>query len=79
MLARYSSVDPDTGVYSKPAHAQLAYGTMVFIRAGIVREAATVLARAVTVAVRVGGFWLVWVGGKGVDVFLGVGVVVLCG
>jgi len=51
-LARYSQVNPDTGEYTKPAHPQLAYGTMTYIRAGMVRSARDVLARAVTVAVR---------------------------
>jgi len=51
-LAKYSQVDPNTGEFSKPAHPQLAYGTMTFIRAGIVRSARDVIARAATIAIR---------------------------
>ncbi|KAH9815900.1 acyl-CoA dehydrogenase/oxidase C-terminal [Melampsora americana] len=52
LLSRFSRVDPDTGVYAKPQNAKLAYGTMTYIRAGIVQQARAVLARACTVAVR---------------------------
>ncbi|KAK4049214.1 hypothetical protein OIO90_005503 [Microbotryomycetes sp. JL221] len=51
-LARYSSVDPDSGKFSKPANDKLAYGTMTLIRAGIVQEARIVLARSAAVAIR---------------------------
>jgi acyl-CoA oxidase len=32
MLARFSSVDKETGKYTKPKFAQLSYGTMTFVR-----------------------------------------------
>ncbi|KAG0150496.1 hypothetical protein CROQUDRAFT_38258 [Cronartium quercuum f. sp. fusiforme G11] len=51
-LSRFSKIDPITGNYIKPQNAKLAYGTMTYIRAGIVQQARTVLARACTVAVR---------------------------
>lgn len=51
-LSRFSKVDPDSGTYIQPQNAKLAYGTMTFIRAGIVQQARAVLARASTVAVR---------------------------
>jgi acyl-CoA oxidase len=35
-LAKYSQVQPGTGVYSKPPNAKLSYGTMVYVRANIV-------------------------------------------
>lgn len=52
MLSRYSSVNPETGVYTKPEQQALVYGSMTFVRANIVQHARLVLARAVTVAVR---------------------------
>lgn len=52
-LARWAKVDPDTGKFEKPMHAKLSYGTMVYIRAGIVQDARVVLARSATVAIRV--------------------------
>ena len=52
MLARFSRVDPDTGKYMKPAIPTLVYGTLVYIRSGIVLESGSVLARGVTIATR---------------------------
>ena len=52
LLARFSSVDPDTGKYIPPPNAKLAYGTLTWVRANIVKDAASVLMRAVTVAIR---------------------------
>lgn len=52
LLSRYSSVDPDTGAYSKPKNPSSVYGSLTRGRAIIVMNARLVLARAVTVAVR---------------------------
>ncbi|KAJ5266915.1 hypothetical protein N7478_009723 [Penicillium angulare] len=52
MLSRYSSVDPETGIYTKPAQPAVVYGSLTYVRAQIVHHARLVLARAVTVAVR---------------------------
>ncbi|KAJ5916641.1 hypothetical protein N7504_000656 [Penicillium tannophilum] len=52
MLSRYSSMDPKTGTYSKPAQPAVVYGSLTYVRAQIVHHARLVLARAVTVAVR---------------------------
>jgi len=52
MLSRYSSVNPNTGVYSRPEQPALVYGSLTYVRANIVHHARLVLARAVTVAVR---------------------------
>ncbi|KAJ5760483.1 hypothetical protein N7520_007639 [Penicillium odoratum] len=52
MLSRYSSVDPKTGIYSKPAQPAVVYGSLTYVRAQIVDHARLVLARAVTIAVR---------------------------
>ncbi|KAJ5577106.1 Acyl-CoA oxidase [Penicillium sp. DV-2018c] len=52
MLSRYSSVDINTGAYTKPAQPALVYGSLTYVRANIVHHARLVLARAVTVAVR---------------------------
>ncbi|GAA6032946.1 hypothetical protein JCM8097_000060 [Rhodosporidiobolus ruineniae] len=51
-LAKFAQVDPDSGKFTKPPHDKLAYGTMVFIRAGIVQQARMILARSATVAIR---------------------------
>ncbi|OKP12774.1 Peroxisomal acyl-coenzyme A oxidase 1 [Penicillium subrubescens] len=51
-LSRYSSVDPRTGIYSKPEQPALVYGSMTYVRANIVQHARLVLARATTIAVR---------------------------
>lgn len=52
MLARYSSVDPKTNKYIKPASASLVYGTLTWVRSTIVMQAGGVLARGVTIATR---------------------------
>ncbi|KAJ5709404.1 hypothetical protein N7493_010738 [Penicillium malachiteum] len=52
MLSRYSSVDPETGIYTKPEQPATVYGSLTYVRAQIVHHARLVLARAVTVAVR---------------------------
>lgn len=52
MLCRYSSVNPETGIYTKPEQPALVYGSLTYVRANIVHHARLVLARAVTVAVR---------------------------
>lgn len=52
MLARYSSVDEETGKYNKPKSAALTYGTLTWVRANIVQDARSVLMRSATVAIR---------------------------
>ncbi|KAJ5103547.1 hypothetical protein N7532_004076 [Penicillium argentinense] len=52
LLSRYSSLDPNTGIYTKPEKPALVYGSLTYVRAQIVHHARLVLARAVTVAVR---------------------------
>ena len=51
LLMKYSSVSRE-GVYSKPPHAKLSYGTMVIVRAGLVANAYHALAQATTIATR---------------------------
>merc|ERR1712093_717573 len=51
-LAKYSQIDRETGKYTKPAHSKLSYGTMTYIRAGIVRSVRDVIARSATIAIR---------------------------
>jgi len=51
MLMRYAKVSPE-GVYTKPPHAKIAYGTMIAVRAFLVRSAAFDLSKGVTIAVR---------------------------
>lgn len=51
-LARFAKVEADTAVYVPPKSSALTYGTLTWVRAGIVRNARTVLMRSVTVAVR---------------------------
>ena len=51
MLARYAQVSAD-GVYSKPPHDKLSYGTMVYVRAMIIVGASSTLSRAITIATR---------------------------
>ncbi|GAA6010966.1 hypothetical protein JCM10207_004017 [Rhodosporidiobolus poonsookiae] len=51
-LAKFAQVDPSTGKFTRPPHDKLAYGTMVYIRAGIVQQARMILARSATVAIR---------------------------
>ncbi|KAH9827246.1 putative peroxisomal acyl-coenzyme A oxidase 12 [Teratosphaeria destructans] len=52
MLAKFSSVDPKTNRYIKPASASLVYGTLTWVRSTIVMQAGGVLARGVTIATR---------------------------
>jgi acyl-CoA oxidase len=52
LLARYSGVDSESGVYMKPENPALVYGSLTFVRAQIIMHARLVLARAVTIAVR---------------------------
>lgn len=52
MLARYSSVDPTTGQYIRPAAPTLVYGTLTWVRSTIVLQSGGVLARGVTIATR---------------------------
>ncbi|KAL1845759.1 hypothetical protein Plec18170_009562 [Paecilomyces lecythidis] len=52
MLSRYASINPDTGIYTRPELPAVVYGTLTYVRANIVHHARLVLARAVTVAVR---------------------------
>jgi acyl-CoA oxidase len=52
LLSRYASVDPNTGVYSRPKNPSSVYGQLTRGRAFIVLNARLVIARAVTVAVR---------------------------
>uniref|UniRef100_A0A7S4IFR4 Acyl-coenzyme A oxidase n=1 Tax=Vannella robusta TaxID=1487602 RepID=A0A7S4IFR4_9EUKA len=51
MLAKYAQVSED-GVYSKPPHDKLSYGTMVFVRAHLIATASVTLSRAITIAIR---------------------------
>ena len=51
MLMRHARVERD-GAYTPPPVAKAAYGTMVFVRADIVMNAALFLKKAVTIAVR---------------------------
>lgn len=52
MLAKFSSVDPQTNKYVKPASASLVYGTLTWVRSTIVLQSGGVLARGVTIATR---------------------------
>jgi acyl-CoA oxidase len=52
MLARFSSVDPQTGKYMRPSSPSLIYGTLTYVRSTIVMQAGSVLARGVTIATR---------------------------
>ncbi|KAF9306531.1 acyl-coenzyme A oxidase [Mortierella antarctica] len=51
MLMRFSKVSKD-GVYTKPPHAKLAYGSMVLLRSVLIRQMALYLSRATTVTTR---------------------------
>lgn len=53
MLMRYAKVTPE-GRYVPPpaANAKASYATMVYVRATIVEDAGSYLARAATIAVR---------------------------
>lgn len=52
MLARFSRVDPQTNKYVRQGSPSLTYGTMTWVRATIVMQAGSVLARGVTIATR---------------------------
>ncbi|KAI9734846.1 MAG: fatty-acyl coenzyme A oxidase [Cirrosporium novae-zelandiae] len=52
MLARFSSVDPRTSKYTRPASPSLVYGTLTWVRSTIVLQSGAVLARGVTIATR---------------------------
>src|ERR1700761_2000645 len=52
MLARFSSVDPETSKYIRPASPSLVYGTLTWVRSTIVLQSGGVLARGVTIATR---------------------------
>ncbi|KAK3110529.1 hypothetical protein LTR53_015073 [Teratosphaeriaceae sp. CCFEE 6253] len=52
MLAKFSSVDPQTNAYVRPASASLIYGTLTWVRSTIVMQSGGVLARGVTIATR---------------------------
>ncbi|KAL9602254.1 MAG: hypothetical protein Q9219_001978 [cf. Caloplaca sp. 3 TL-2023] len=52
MLAKYSSVNPRTNSYVKPASSSLVYGTLTWVRSTIVLQSGGVLARGVTIATR---------------------------
>lgn len=52
MLARFSSVDPNTNKYVRPDNPSLVYGTLTWVRSTIVLQAGGVLARGVTIATR---------------------------
>ena len=51
MLMGHAKVHPD-GTYSKPANLRLSYGSMIYLRSGIVLWVADDLSRAVTIATR---------------------------
>lgn len=51
MLMQYAKLDKE-GNYTKPPHAKIAYGTMIFVRAGMVDDAFRGLSKAVTIATR---------------------------
>lgn len=52
MLNRFSGIDPQTGEYIRPSNPALVYGTLTYIRSGIVLKSGSVLARGVTIATR---------------------------
>lgn len=52
LLSKYSSVNPDNAMYTKPENAATVYGSLTFVRAQIIMHARLILARAVTNAVR---------------------------
>lgn len=52
MLARFSSIDPKTNKYIRPASPSLIYGTLTWVRSTIVLQSGGVLARGVTIATR---------------------------
>ncbi|KAF9583785.1 acyl-coenzyme A oxidase [Lunasporangiospora selenospora] len=51
MLMRFSKVSRE-GVYTKPPHAKLSYGSMVLLRSVLIKQMALYLSRATTVATR---------------------------
>ncbi|KAG0072522.1 palmitoyl-CoA oxidase [Linnemannia elongata] len=51
MLMRFSKVSRD-GVYTKPPHAKLSYGSMVLLRSVLIRQMALYLSRATTISTR---------------------------
>ncbi|KAK3845789.1 MAG: acyl-CoA dehydrogenase/oxidase [Linnemannia gamsii] len=51
MLMRFSKVSKE-GVYTKPPHSKLAYGSMVLLRSVLIKQMALYLSRAVTVSTR---------------------------
>ena len=52
MLARFSSVDPNSNKYVRPSNPSLIYGTLTYVRSSIVLQAGATLARGVTIATR---------------------------
>ena len=52
MLSRYSSLHPETSIYTKPANSAVVYGSLTYVRAQIIMFARLAMARAVTIAVR---------------------------
>lgn len=52
MMARFNEVDPNTGKYRRLGAPTLVYGTMTWVRANIVLDAGSSLARGVTIATR---------------------------
>jgi acyl-CoA oxidase len=52
MLARFSSIEPNTNKYVRPSNPSLIYGTLTYIRSHIVLNSGSVLARGVTIATR---------------------------
>lgn len=52
MLSRFQVVDPSTGEYQRRGSPALVYGGMTYLRVGIAADAATTLARAVSIAIR---------------------------
>ncbi|KZV61474.1 acyl-CoA oxidase [Peniophora sp. CONT] len=51
MLSRYAQVTR-TGDYVRPPHAKIAYGGMMYLRAGFTATAGWTLAKAITIAIR---------------------------
>jgi acyl-CoA oxidase len=52
MLARFARVDKETNKYVKPPSSALTYGTMTWVRANIVLDAGSTLARGTTISLR---------------------------
>eukprot|EP01119_Soliformovum_irregulare_P011146 TRINITY_DN2776_c0_g1_i1.p1 TRINITY_DN2776_c0_g1~~TRINITY_DN2776_c0_g1_i1.p1 ORF type:complete len:666 (-),score=227.53 TRINITY_DN2776_c0_g1_i1:202-2058(-) len=51
MLMKYAQVSKD-GVYTNPPHSKVTYGTMVYVRVGIVLAASRSVGKAITIAIR---------------------------